>query len=166
MPSHAAVIADLMTRVLTGDPWHADNIRTLLHGVTAADAQRRPVAGGHSIWELVLHMTGWAREAAARLDGAPAGDPAGGDWPRVEDASDAAWAAATRALFEVHAALAARLPALADATLDEPVRDPRNRATGTGLSKLVTLHGLVHHTVYHAGQIAQVKRALGTVTGV
>ena len=33
-------------------------------------------------------------------------------------------------------------------------------AAGTGLSKYLTLHGLVHHTVYHAGQIAQLRRAL------
>jgi hypothetical protein len=40
------------------------------------------------------------------------------------------------------------------------VSDHRDRAAGTGMSKYVTLHGLVHHTVYHAGQIAILRRAL------
>lgn len=33
-------------------------------------------------------------------------------------------------------------------------------AAGTGLSRYLTVHGLVHHTVYHAGQIALLRRAL------
>ena len=51
--------------------------------LTAGDAIRTPVPGGHSIWELVLHMTGWALEVQARLDDAEAGEPAAGDWPSV-----------------------------------------------------------------------------------
>ena len=46
-----------------------------------------------------------------------------------------------------------------DRVLGEAVRDPRDRAAGTGLSHYLTLHGLVHHTTYHAGQIAVLVRA-------
>ena len=41
-----------------------------------------------------------------------------------------------------------------------PVVDRRDPATGTGLSHYLTLHGLVHHTTYHAGQIALLRRAI------
>ena len=34
------------------------------------------------------------------------------------------------------------------------VTDPRNRATGTGVTRYVLLHGLAQHHAYHAGQIA------------
>lgn len=105
-------------------------------------------------------MTGWTREVMARLDGAVAGDPDGGDWPAVSDTTEAAWARDRHALFESHAALAARAMALAESALERPVTDYRDRAAGTGLSKLLTLHGLAHHTVYHAGQIAILKRAM------
>lgn len=161
MPTHAVLVEDLLTRIAAGDPWHAGNVEQLLDGVTAEQAARHPIPGAHSIWELVLHMTGWTREVLARLDGAAAGEPAAGDWPAVTDHSEAVWAEATRALFESHAALAKRAAAFTDEALAQPVTDYRDRAAGTGLSKLLTLHGLAHHTVYHAGQIAIVKRALG-----
>ena len=158
--SHAALLTDLLRRVLAGDPWHGSNIATLLDGLSAADASRHVATGGHSIWELVVHMTAWTREVHARLERAEAGEPAGGDWPEIGAATETAWADATRALFETHAALANALAETDDARLDVPVIDHRDRAAGTGLSTLVTLHGLVHHTVYHAGQIALLRRAL------
>jgi uncharacterized damage-inducible protein DinB len=155
-----ALLADLIDRVMTGDPWHAGNVQTLLDGLSAEDAARTPVPAAHSIWELVLHMTGWAREVQARLDGAPAGEPAGGDWPVPPATTETAWQGDRAALFEVHAALAATIRRTAAVRLDEPVVDHRDRAAGTGLSKDLTLHGLVHHTVHHAGQIALLRRAL------
>ena len=54
-----------------------------------------------------------------------------------------------------------RLAAIDAATLARPVLDFRNNALGTGLSHYVTLHGVIHHAIYHAGQIALLKRALG-----
>jgi len=153
-------LADLVVRVVEGDPWHGPNVMTLLDGVSARDAAAHAVPGAHSIWELVLHMTGWAREVQARLAGAAAGEPAAGDWPAVRDTSRSAWAAAVAALVESHHALAAALRASDDARLAMPVVDHRDAAAGTGLSQYLTLHGLVHQTTYHAGQIALVRRAI------
>ena len=158
--SEPARLADLMDRVMTGDPWHAGNVRALLDGVTAEDAVRTPVPGAHSIWQLVLHMTGWAREVHARLEGAAAGEPPAGDWPEVSEAGSAAWDRDRRTLLDVHAALAAAIRRTPAERLDEPVVDDRDPAAGTGLSKYLTLHGLVNHSVYHAGQIALLRRAL------
>jgi len=158
--SHVEEIADLIERVLEGDPWHSSSVVVLLEDVSAEDAAAHAVPGAHSIWELVLHMTGWAREVRARLQGEAAGEPAGGDWPVVRDISAAAWSAAVAALVESHRALAAAVRASDDHTLTTPVVDRRDPAAGTGLSRLVTLHGLVHHTTYHAGQIALLKRAI------
>jgi DinB superfamily len=153
-------LADLLDRVLTGDPWHGPSVESLLSDVTAGEAIRKPVPGGHSIRELVLHMTGWALEVQARLGGAEAGEPAAGDWPAIRQADEASWDRDRRTLFAVCADLATAIRQAAPSVLDEPVLDHRDRVAGTGLSKYLTLHGLVHHTVYHAGQIAQLRRAL------
>lgn len=158
--SEAAKLADLITRVMDGDPWHGSNVVALLGRVSPSTAAAHPVPGNHSIWELVLHMTGWANEARARLGGAAAGEPEGGDWPEVTDASPAAWQAAKAALVRSHAALAAAVRKTGDAVLDTAVVDHRDRAAGTGLSHYLTLHGLVHHTTYHAGQIAMLVKAV------
>jgi uncharacterized damage-inducible protein DinB len=153
-------LADLVDRVLTGDPWHGPNVLTLVQDLTPDEAARTPMPGAHSIWALVLHMTGWAREVHARLAGSAAGEPAAGDWPAVPSPSADAWERDRRVLFEVHSALAAAIRRAPPAMLEQPVIDHRDRAAGTGLSKYLTLHGLVHHTVYHSGQIAQLRRAL------
>ncbi len=166
-------IAELIERVMTGDPWHGPNVEQLLAGVSAAAAARRPSPEVHSLWELVMHMTGWAREVRHRLLGRPAQDPDGGDWPEVGLATEERWVAAKATLFGAHRDLAAEVGRLDPRALDEPVVDfrpstrlrapratssGRDRPLGTGLSKYLTLHGLVHHTVYHAGQLAIVRK--------
>lgn len=157
--NETARLADLVTRVMDGDPWHGGSVVSLLEGVSSQVAAARSVEGGHSIWELVLHMTGWADEVRARLAGARAGDPSGGDWPAVTDVSRTAWARAVAALAASHVALADAVRAADDRALAEPVRDARDPAAGTGLSQYLTVHGLVHHTTYHAGQIALLVKA-------
>jgi hypothetical protein len=153
-------IAELIARVTTGDPWHGSNVEQLLAGVSAADAARRPSPEVHSLWELVLHMTGWAREVRQRLGGRAAQDPEEGDWPQVAQVSEERWAAAKKALFDAHRDLESAVAGLDPAALAEPVVDFRDRPLGTGLSKYLTLHGLVHHTVYHSGQLAIVRKMI------
>lgn len=156
----ATRIADLAARVLEGDAWHAGNIVDLLEDVTAAEAHAHPVPGAHSIWELVLHMTAWADEVRGRLTGAEAGEPDTGDWPKVGRATATRWTQARAALVASYRALQDALGNLSVADLNHRVTDHRDPAPGLGLSRYVTVHGVIHHAVYHAGQIALLKRAL------
>ncbi len=151
-------IADLMMAVVEGDPWHGSSAVALLTQVSCEEATSRLAPGAHSIWELVLHMTGWADEVRARLDGKAAGAPRAGDWPDIDEVTPAAWARAQRDFAQSHARLAAALRATRDERLDTPVLDHRDAAAGTGQSHYATVHGLVHHTAYHAGQVALLAR--------
>lgn len=153
-------IADLIDRVLTGDPWHGPSVRQVLDGIDAALAARTPPGSAHSIWEIVVHMTGWAGEVTERLGGRAAQEPAAGDWAATGEPSAARWAEAVRALFAAHERLAAAVRRLDDNVLERPVLDYRDNALGTGLSHYLTLHGIVHHTLYHAGQLAVLRRLL------
>ena len=152
-------IIDQLQREYSGDPWHGSPMLAILEGVDAARAARKPIAGAHSIWELVLHVTGWKREVARRLSGAPAGEPASGDWPPVGDTTEARWQAALDDLGAAHRELVVATEALPESRLFEPTNDPRDRPLGTGVSYYVLLHGAVQHDVYHAGQIALLKHA-------
>jgi hypothetical protein len=156
-------IADLIERIMTGDPWHGPSVTKVLEGVSAASAAQPGPNGTHGIWELVLHMTGWAREVTARLRGRAAQEPEDGDWPAIGEPTPARWRQAQDALFAAHRELAAVVRALDPAILARPTKDFRDNALGTGLSHYLTLHGLVQHTVYHAGQAALVKRAQATM---
>jgi uncharacterized damage-inducible protein DinB len=154
-------IAELIDRVMTGDPWHGPSVQTILTGISAEAAAKDPPSGAHTIWDIVLHMTGWAREVTARIGGRAAQEPHEGDWPVTGVVDEVRWRAAQDALFEAHRDLAAAVRKLDANVLQRPVLDYRNSALGTGLSHNLTLHGIVHHTVYHAGQIAILKRVLG-----
>ena len=92
------------------------------------------------------------------VSGAPAGVPAEGDWPDVLQPTEEHWADALAALRDAHAQLVAAVRDLPAAKLHEPTNDPRNRPLGTGETYFVTLLGLVQHDVYHAGQIAILKK--------
>ena len=80
MTEHERLI-DNLNREINGQPWHGPSLASILEGVDAGAAARRPPGGGHTIWEIVLHMTGWKREVTRRVRGGAAAEPAGGDWP-------------------------------------------------------------------------------------
>ena len=158
MTPDAKRLIDQLEREFEGDPWHGPSLKKILTGITAEQAARHYDAGAHSIWELVLHVTGWKREVADRLEGKLAGDPAAGDWPTLGEASEARWQAAKTDLEGAHADLIAAIGGLPDSRLHEPVRDERNPALGTGMTAWQTISGLIQHDVYHAGQIAILKK--------
>jgi uncharacterized damage-inducible protein DinB len=158
-PSHISLVLDELEREHQGDPWHGSPLRTILEGIDADQAARKPIPDAHSIWELVLHITGWKNEVAQRLKGGRAGDPAAGDWPAVDEATEDRWREALDDLERAHRHLRSAIEALSETTLFQPTPDERDRPLGTGVSFYVLLHGIVQHDVYHAGQIALLKKA-------
>jgi uncharacterized damage-inducible protein DinB len=159
--SEADRLIDQFKRAHDGDPWHGSPITQILKGVIAEQAATRPPNGAHSIWELVLHATGWRNEVARRATGEPAQEPEAGDWPEVGDPTPERWKAALAALDASHLRLVEVVRGMTDQKLLQPTSDPRNRELGTGVSYYELLHGIVQHDAYHAGQIAIVRRVMG-----
>ena len=146
-------IADQLRRAYEGDAWVGPSLRGLLDGVTAAQAAHRSIPQAHTIWELVLHITVWESVVRRRLAG-EALEPTGEhDWPPVRDIGDVAWKKALADLERGHLALREAIAGLTDARLNDPV-------PGKGYSVYFMLHGLVQHDLYHAGQIALLKKAV------
>jgi uncharacterized damage-inducible protein DinB len=156
--SEATRLIDQFKRAHDGDPWHGSPLKAILAGVTHEQAARRPPRGAHSIWELVLHVTGWRNEVARRATGQPAREPADGDYPDVGDPTPARWQAALDALDASHANLVKVVQGMSDERMLESTNDPRDRPLGTGVSYYELLHGIVQHDAYHAGQIAILKK--------
>jgi len=148
-------ILDLLKRAFEGHAWHGPSVREVLAGVTAEQAHARPVPNGHTIWELVRHIAVWEDVGRRRLKGDRAQIKISSteDWPPPEDTSEAAWESALAALERGHQALVETVRPLPESRLNEPV--------AAGMSSLyVTLHGVIHHDLYHAGQIAILKKAV------
>ncbi len=152
--TEVARLIDQFERAIDGDAWHGDPVMAILERVPFETAIAKPLKAAHSIREIVRHMTAWTNEVRRRLNGDPAATPLEGDWPRAAGAGEAVWRAEIDALMAAHRALVSDLQDFTDARLFEPISDPRNRATGTGVTRYVLLHGLAQHHAYHAGQIA------------
>lgn len=146
-------IAEHLERAFEGNAWHGPALAELMVGVSAEQAAARPIGTAHSIWEIVLHVGAWERLAEARLGGTVMERPPEGDWPPFTDTSPAAWESALTGLRDGNRRLRDRIRELSDADLD------RN-APGCDYSRYVLAHGVVQHDLYHAGQIALLRKAL------
>lgn len=150
-------IRDQFRRAFEGEAWHGPAVLALLDGVTAQQAAAHPIPGAHSIWELTLHIAAWERACLRRLKGDPAQLTDAEDWEPVNDTSDAAWEATKQELIDNHRELLDAISDVDEARLDESIyKDPNVPYSST----YVTLHGGVQHDLYHAGQIAMLKKAL------
>ena len=142
-----------LERTMTGPMWHGPALAEVLDGVTAARAAARPIAGAHSIWEIVLHVVAWVEIARARLKGQSTGDPTPAeDWPPVTATDADAWQRALKQLDTSHRLLAVDARELDEARLDALVAN-------LDYSVAVLLHGIIEHGTYHGGQIALLKKA-------
>jgi len=149
-----ARIVDQLQRTLEGGAWHGPAVLELLEGVTASQAHAHPIPGGHSIWELVLHLAGTYRLVLRRVQGDARNLSREEDWPAVPEPTEADWREALDALRALNAE-AQRVVAGFDASkLDEPL------VTTPPYTAWVQFIGLTQHDIYHAGQIALLKRAL------
>ena len=151
-------IRDQFRRAFDGEAWHGPSVLALLKGVTAEQAAARPIPGAHTIWELTEHIRAWEGACLRRLDGDPAQLPDSEDWSDVNDHSEAAWEKTKQKLIETHRQLLEALASVDDSRLDQPIM---NHPQIPFSSTYVTLHGGVQHDLYHAGQIAILKKALG-----
>lgn len=128
-------------------------MKELLSDVSAEQAARRPIESAHSIWELVLHISAWERIVRERLTSETAVEPTDEEnFPPVRDASEEAWKETLMRLEEGNRALRDRIAQLDEAQLDDIV-------PGAPYSVYFMLHGVIQHDLYHAGQIALLKKA-------
>lgn len=153
-------LSDQLRRALAGDPWHGWSMTRILDGVHASTAAARPLPAGHSIWEIVLHVTGWTREAARRLGGAPPAEPEPGDWPPAGDPTPERWAAALADLVAAHTELEHAIARVPPDQWHAPPTTPRDATTGSGVTFAQLVNGVVQHDAYHAGQIAILKKGI------
>jgi len=156
MNTECAFAADQLRRAFSGEAWHGDSLSEILTGITAAHANTRPIAGGHTIWELVLHIRSWTIAAAASTQGKPMPEWPGDledDWPSVKATTDSAWQEATKGLFDAGQNLADKIEQFGDSRLTETV-------PGRSYPFRHLFHGIVQHSLYHAGQIALLKKAV------
>ena len=150
--SEAVRIADQLRRAFEGSAWHGPALLELLEDVDASTAVAKPVSKVHSIWEVVLHIAVWDDAALRRLGGKKWQPTGLANFPTVATPSDAAWRKAIAATKRTHDTLVKTVAALPDSRLGD-------RVPGKRYDFYHMLHGIAQHELYHAGQIAILKKA-------
>ena len=142
-------IVDQLERAFDGKAWHGPAVMKILRGIRANQASARLMPDTHTTWEIVAHMTGWKRIITRRIAGNVVKVTPAQNWPRPKGT----WAGAVSNLRRAHRDLIKAVRKLPEARLDAKV-------PGKGHNFYITLHGMVQHDLYHAGQIALLKKAL------
>lgn len=145
-------IADQIRRAYDGDAWHGPPLRAILADASAEVAAASPIRGAHSIREIVRHLTFWYDGVRRRLGGEVVDADEVVQWPDAVDADERAWQRELDDLERAHIALLGAVQALGVEDLENPV-------PGNSYNVYVLLHGLVQHNLYHAGQVALLKKA-------
>jgi uncharacterized damage-inducible protein DinB len=141
--------------VFSGDAWHGDPIWNILEGVSATAAASHPLPRAHSIWELVLHMTFWEAVVTRRLKGERAGMDEALNFPAVPAVTEPNWHATLDRLRFSNREFRETLARLDPSKIDE-LSAARKRTF------YEEAHGAIQHSLYHAGQIALLKKASST----
>lgn len=149
-------ILEQLNRAFGGEAWYGPALRNLLDGITEEQASKKPVPGGHSIFELVVHIRTWMDVVSRRI--------AANETvltTEVEDWSDlsgTSWAATLEELEKAESRLCDAVARLTSDRLDQKVPGQSHTVHDDVL-------GVLQHNVYHSGQIALLKRALGLGNG-
>ncbi len=151
--SEIARIVDQLRRGWDGDAWHGTPLWTMLCDVTASEANARPIPGAHTIAEIVQHLAYWKQATVQRVNGELISPSHDEQWPPHRDTSESAWRQALELLQSRHHVFIQIVERLSDDQLTQPI-------AGRDYDLYVQLHGSLQHDLYHAGQIALLKRAV------
>jgi hypothetical protein len=151
-------IAGQLDKALHGEAWHGPSWREVLDGVSRQAALRRPIPEAHTIAEIVLHTASWHDIVRERMEGGVPQVTEARDWPDGSLRNDAAWKAAKARLFATGKALRsaiARFPA-------GKLHKQRPGTSGTWYDLAL---GQLQHDLYHAGQVAVLRKVKGRARG-
>lgn len=154
--SETARIADQLRRAFEGGAWHGPSVLPLISDLDAQSAMRRPIESAHSIWEIVKHIGVWDDAVRRRMAGEVVQPTAKEDFPAIADYSEQGWKLTIRELVRSHHELVTAVAAFPDERLGEKV--PGKPSEGDYYNFYYMLQGVVSHELYHAGQIALLKK--------
>lgn len=147
-------LADTIRRAYEGDAWHGPSLSEVLEGIDAAAAASK-YGDAHTIWELTLHITSWLDIVRRRLEGEKLDDSnltITDDWPPApKQVTEATWQDAREEVGRSSHQLMTVVANFPEQKLDQQV-------PGKDYSYSVMLHGAAQHALYHAGQIAILKK--------
>jgi hypothetical protein len=153
-------LAEQVKEAYEGAPWFGKSATQLLLDTTVVEAYVQP-AGQHSILELVWHMVNWKRFVINRLrwdDTTSLQTFEEEDWRTLDHNDEHLWQQGLQLFHQTHNELVEVLQQQTDDLFNQPV-------AGRSYRYHALLHGILHHDVYHLGQIAYIQKLLRAQAG-
>lgn len=147
---HRQEIIELLRRTFDGAAWHGPSVMEILRQVTS-DQLGNQIGDSHTLIELVEHMTAWRRFAIEKLRGNTTYDVDDKANFPVVSPNEESWLITLQQFEDSQLQLLEQLEQLDDSRLEQIVE-------GRSYSYSVLLHGLIHHDVYHLGQIVLLRK--------
>lgn len=148
MKSETEKIVSLLKRSFDKGAWHGPSVRETLATITSETSSSR-LHNTHSIIELVLHMITWRNFVISKLEGKDYKVTDEMNFPKSSD-----WLKAVKDLEESQTKLLALVETFPVEKLSELVPHPNAKYTFYTM-----LQGIIHHDLYHAGQIILISKA-------
>jgi uncharacterized damage-inducible protein DinB len=156
MSGEARRLEEELRRALEGEAWHGPSVLESVAGVSAEQAAAHPIPGAHSIWELVLHLGSDYVLVLRRLAGDGRQLSPAEEWPSCPEPTEGNWRQAVQEIVQLNQELRHKVCAFPEDRLDQPLVP---ESPYTAYTQFI---GVTQHSLYHAGQISLLKRALGT----
>jgi uncharacterized damage-inducible protein DinB len=154
MATETERIARQLEKAFDKQPWYGSSVMAILKEVEPALVHKR-IGQAHTIIELVLHMISWRRFVIRRIGGDAAFNVTDElNFPKPSTLPDA-WPKAMKSLEDNQRELLSAIKTFPPERLAELVPGASHNYTWYTL-----LHGIIHHDIYHLGQIAILRKAL------
>ncbi len=140
-------LIDTLSHTFEKNAWHGPAVLEALDDLRDAQAEQR-MGNSHNIIELIAHMTAWRNFVCEKLEGNTAFDIVTDEmnFPINKNLKTA--------ILELKASQK-RLLKLLEQT---PVEKLEEKVPGRPFKFKVMLNGIIHHDLYHTGQIVLLKK--------
>ena len=148
-------ITATLKNILSDEPWYGKPVYAILEEAETGDVYNQPEGTGHSMIELLFHMLTWAEYTLSIIknegpEKAKAIETL--DWRSIKPAEHS-WEKGVAQFKSVNEKIILLLDSKDDSFLEQSLQDKNYNFR-------FLLNGLIHHHIYHAGQIAYIKKML------
>lgn len=151
-------LLDQMEGLLDGQLWYGTTILTKLEQISPKESITPPLEGVHCIQQILLHMDTWRGLFLSRLEGNQEVEimvDSADDWVPLEQCEASKWQTVVKKFQANYQRMLEVLRSLDDDRLDQ-------QAGNAEYSLRFMAEGILHHDIYHLGQIAIVHKMLKT----
>lgn len=140
-------LIDTLSHTFEKNAWHGPAVLEALEDLSAVQAEQR-IGNSHSIIELIVHMTAWRNFVCEKLEGNATYD--------IE--TDEMNFPSTKNLKTAIQELKASQKRLLKLLEQTPIEKLEEKVPGRPFKFKVMLNGIIHHDLYHTGQIVLLKK--------